>query len=521
MTTANPNVRRMWLVVVCLTLVGAMFHDDIIGRVTYAMEKGKLEAGQEQLAKVQDISEAFRLVSRQVTPAVVQIISTTVAKKLPRSERDMEDMPELWREFFRQYKGRGFAPRMPEEEKHGSGSGVIIDSENGYILTNNHVVGSDEGEESSIWVKLADGRQFPADVLGSDPKTDLALIQIKAKKLYSVSIGDSRKMEVGDWVLAIGAPFGLERTVTQGIISAKGRDVGIVNIENFIQTDAAINPGNSGGPLVNMRGEVIGINTAIATSGYARGYMGVGFAIPTEMVQEVLPYLKEGKPVVRGYLGVSIKGLDENPGLAKTFGLEEDAGVLIDQVFPRTPASKAGLKEDDVVLGCDSKETKAALDLQQFISRTKPGTVVQMRIWRDEKEITIPVEVGEQPDDFRSRGPVSRDRRFRGEEEEEAVEIESLGMTVQPVTPSLAKKYSWEDFDEVEGMLIVTHVEPLGEARALRIVAGVLIDSVQGDRVKSTRELVKALSDKALAAGVRLRIRTEQGTHTVFVQIRP
>jgi len=527
MTTSSARWRGFWLVVVGLALIGAMFHEEIIGRVTYAVEKAKLEAGQEELAKVQAISEAFRLIAKQVKPGVVQISSTIVAGESSSKRRRLEpeDLPEPWRDFF--------GDRLPFDlptphERQGSGSGVIIDAANGYILTNNHVVGDAKGEQSRLDVKLADGRPLEAKVVGRDPKTDLALIQIKADRLHELPLGDSQSMEVGDWVLAIGAPFGLEQTVTQGIISAKGRNVGIVGIENFLQTDAAINPGNSGGPLVNMRGEVIGINTAIATSGLAQGYMGVGFAVPTEMVKEVLPYLKEGKPVVRGYLGVSIRGLDTfAPGIGKTFGLPDDSGVLIEDFYPtsdgqETPAAKGGLKPDDIILKYDGKKVATAPELIGLVAHTKPGTTVDLVIWRDKKEITIPVKIEEQPDDFyahKARGH----GRYRGEGDESGNEatIEALGMTVRPLTPALAKKYGW-DPDENKGMLVVTELEALGEARASGIGPGDLIAGVQGKRVATVRELKEVLSDRALAQGVRIKIRNAQyGPRTVYIRISP
>jgi serine protease Do len=330
-------------------------------------------------------------------------------------------------------------------------------------------------------------------------------------------------MDVGDWVLAIGAPFGLAETVTQGIISAKGRsNVQIVEgIEDFIQTDAAINPGNSGGPLVNMHGELIGVNTAIATSGMTRGNMGIGFAIPTEMIKQLLPYLKEGREIVRGYLGVSIKGLELEPGLARTYGLKEDRGVLIEDVQPDTPASKAGLKPDDVILSIGETKIESFKQLQELVVATKPGKTLNLVVWRDAKQITIPVTIEAQPEDFysarnRSRGGRGQDRSEGGEQ----VEIDTVGMTVAKVTSELAKKYGW-DPDEVSGQVIVTEVEPLGEAGASRINAGDIVVSVQGKSVKSPFALEKALNAEALAQGVRLRVKGEYASRSVLLRVAP
>ncbi|MEP0843982.1 MAG: trypsin-like peptidase domain-containing protein, partial [Phycisphaerae bacterium] len=291
---------------------------------------------EEQLARVEELSATFRQVAKRVKPAVVQIISTQVASERSARGReglDLDDLPAPWREFFRGFGGpEGFS--RPNPLRQGSGSGVIIDAEKGFILTNNHVVGdAEEKTDVGLRVNLADGRRgIPAKLVGRDPKTDIALIQINADRLEAAVLGDSSKMDVGDWVLAIGAPFGFAQTVTQGIISATGRSVGdTIDYQDWLQTDAAINPGNSGGPLVNMRGEVIGINVAIATSGLVSGYQGVGFAIPIEGIKDFLPDLMAGREPVRGYLGVQIQGLESQPGIEETFGLKPGmSGVLVE-----------------------------------------------------------------------------------------------------------------------------------------------------------------------------------------------
>ena len=481
------------------------------------------------VAKLDVISSAFRDVARKVRPAVVMIQTTMTTKTggQPKSSFDPKDLPEQFREFFKDFEGQ-----TPEEVPQiGRGSGAIIDAKEGYILTNNHVVGrKDDKERVRIDVTLADGRNAQADIVGQDPKTDLALIRLKpedlqrltkAGPLIAITIGESDSMEVGDWVVAVGAPFGLAQTVTQGIISAKGRNmVGIAGIEDFIQTDAAINPGNSGGPLVSMRGELIGVNTAIATSGLTRGYMGVGLAIPSRMITELLPDLKEGRKIVRGYLGISIVGLEMKPGLAATFGLDSDRGVLVEGIRPDTPAAKGGLKEEDVILAINGTNVESVGQLQNIVAKTKPGNSVHLKVWRDGKEINIPVEIGEQPDNFYDLDGTtpSPGGRSPGGGSSETAEIDPLGMTVAKITEQLATKYKW-DYEEVQGQLIVTHVEPLGEAAALRISAGDLIVSVQGVRIKAISDLRKALSPEALDRGVRLRVQTDQGIRTILIQI--
>ncbi len=524
MTVSKSNLLRAWFLLAVLAVVGLLFHEQIIGSVAYAVEKGKLEAGQERLAKVEAISEAFRLVARQVKPAVVHITTTAEpGKRFVRDRRrfNLDELPEQLREFFKHWeKGLQLPEPAPREA---SGSGVIIDADEGFIITNYHVVADVDEDGGRIDVRLAEGRRFKADIVGRDAKTDLALLRIKADRLHALKLGDSDSSEVGDWVLATGAPFGLEQTVTQGIISAKGRThILRIGYEDLIQTDAAINPGNSGGPLVNMRGEVIGINVAIATNGLLRGYMGVGFAIPSNTVKEILPRLKEGKEIIRGYLGVRIASLDAyGAGFGKTFGLDEDEGVLVEEVFSDTPAAKAGLKMDDVILALGKTRVKSATQLTDLVARTAPGTKVDLLVWRDRKEITIPVAIEKQPKDFFAWGSEYRGTEPQAGAGDGPVTIEALGMTVEPLTDELRDKYGRGEEEDVEDMLVVTEVEPLGEARALGIRAGDLIVSVQGKRIKTGRELQKALSDKALEQGVRIRVKTRSGYRTFYERISP
>jgi len=481
------------------------------------------------MSNVEAISDVFRQVSRRAGPAVVHIYSRVEPKKADREKSprsvDPSDLPEALRRFFEDREDGQRSPRfqfrLPEEiqpqPQIGSGSGVIIDAEKGYVITNNHVVEGIEKDKDTgrIDVRLADGRRFLGQIVGKDPKTDLALIQIKGDRLQALPLGDSSKVEVGDFVMAIGAPFNLDQTVTQGIISAKGRNPRIVEgYEDFIQTDAAINPGNSGGPLVNMRGEVIGINTAIVTRGMVAAYAGVGFAIPSQTVKELLPYLQEGKEIVRGYLGVAIQGFDTAPpGYAKTFGLEEEKGVVVEEVMSGTPAAKAGLKADDVILTLAGEPVKSVQTLQSKVARTTPGTKMELKVWRDKKEITIPVVIEKQPKQFfaqdggRRQKDTERDAENEGDEGE--TEIEALAISVQPATPSLAKKLGWSDPKEVEGCLLVTGVETLGEGAAgMGIEVGDAILSVQGEKVTTGRALQKALSRENLEKGVRLRVKS-------------
>lgn len=531
MTGSNNKWTHLVLVLVIVVLAAAYFHEQIIGSVAYAVEKGVREADKEHLAKVEAISEAFRLVARQVKPAVVHITTTAKPPERPSRGRRQQTEPKLpdqfkdfkdFKEFFEEFRDQRRMPLLPRQ---GTGSGVIIDAEAGYVITNNHVVSEAEDWQGRIDVRLPDGRKVKADIVGRDDKTDLALLRIHADKLHAITIGDSDQMEVGDWVLAFGSPFNLDQTVTQGIISAKGRSHLLeIPYEDLIQTDAAINPGNSGGPLVNMRGEMIGINTAIATNSLTRGYMGIGFAIPSKTVKEILSALKEGKEIVRGYLGVRIVSLDVyGPGFGKTFGLEHDEGVLVEDVFddPPTPASKAGLKMDDVILSYDGKRTKEANELTAMVTRTAPGSKINLKVWRDRKEITIPVTIEKQPRDFFTWGG-SRDDGEGGtpENDDDApAEIAAIGITVEPMTEELAAQFGWDDeYDQVKDLLIITDVDPIGEARAQGIRAGDLIISIQGTQVKSIAALKQALNPDALAEGVRMRAKTSDGSRNFFLR---
>jgi serine protease Do len=276
---------------------------------------------------------------------------------------------------------------MPDREmkQRSLGSGIIVDK-GGYIITNNHVV-SETGE---IKVKLTDGREYTAKVIGKDQKTDLALIKISSmfKDLPTLVLGDSDAMQVGDWVLAIGNPFGLEHTVTQGIISASGRVIGSGPYDNFLQTDAPINPGNSGGPLVNLKGEVIGINTAIVAAG-----QGIGFAIPSNTAKSVVAQLREKGKVVRGWLGVSIQMV--TPDLAPSFGLKEAQGAIVADVIKGSPAEKAGIKQGDVILTFDGKTVKSSNDLPWIVAETPVGKTVDVKLMRQGKEMDVKVTIVE------------------------------------------------------------------------------------------------------------------------------
>jgi len=361
-----------------------------------------------------DVPQLFKGVS----PAVVNISTTQVVKFNRPRMRNPFGQQDPFDEFFNNFFGR-----MPKEQKRRSlGSGFIVSSD-GYILTNNHVV--EKADE--VTVTLLDKEEFKAKVVGTDPKIDIALIKIDAKKkLTYVTLGDSDKLEVGEWVVAIGNPFGLGHTVTAGIVSAKGRIIGSGPYDDFIQTDASINPGNSGGPLFNLKGEVVGINTAIVQGG-----QGIGFATPVQLARSVLDQLKEKGKVTRGWLGVYIQPL--TPDAAENLGLSGRRGALVSDVTSGGPAEKAGIRSGDVIVGFNGKEIRDEHELPQAVAVTKPGTTVNVRLIRGGKETTVAVTIAE----------------MEGEPGKPAggqdLSSKNLGLTVQDITPDIAQRFEIEN----------------------------------------------------------------------------
>jgi serine protease Do len=351
---------------------------------------------------------------------------------------------------------------------------MIVDN-NGHILTNYHVV----RDVDTIKVRLADKRECEAEIVGTDEKSDVAIIKIKGRvprDLPTVTLGDSDALKVGDWVLAIGAPFGLAQTVTAGIISATGRaNVGVADYEDFIQTDAAINPGNSGGPLVNMRGEVIGINTAIATS--IGQYAGVGFAIPSNMARGMMPTLLKGESVTRGFLGVIIQEISQE--LAEQFALSDTRGALVAQVNEDSPAEKAGLETGDVIVTFQGKPVDDTRELRNAVAATAPGTEARLTILRNGKEKVLTVTLGELATE-----------RIALATSGAGSSLDRLGLTVQPLTAELAEQFG---YDDREGVLIAD-VEPGSPAAAANLQRGDLIVDANRQPVATVNDLRDALA---------------------------
>jgi serine protease Do len=435
----------------------------------------------------------FVALSKKLRPVVVNISSTQVSESRgqqgsqefgsPFGEED--PFNDFWRRFF-----GGPIPRGPQRQRS-LGSGFIIDRD-GSILTNNHVVENAQ----KIVVKLADEQEYEAKVVGRDPKTDIAVIKIEAKTtLTPANFGDSDGLEVGEWVMAIGNPFGLDSTVTSGIVSAKGRHIGQGPYDNFIQTDASINPGNSGGPLINLRGEVIGINTAIFSR--TGGNIGIGFAIPVNLVKELLPQLRGKGKVTRGYLGVLIQKV--TPELAESLGMEKSQGALVANVSKDGPADKSGVKVGDVIVEFDGKEIKDSGDLPIIVARTPIDKKVRMKVLRDKKELTMNVAVGELKDEVVASAPE------KGE----------MGLTVQRLTPQIAESLGLE---KAEG-IVVSAVEPGSAADEAGIRRGDVIVEIDRKPIRNLEEYKKSIGTIRKGKGVLFLVR--RGESTLFLALRP
>ena len=429
---------------------------------------------------------SFSQLAKNASPSVVNISTVKVVKgggqvPLPFGPNDP------FREFFERF----FGDRAPRDFKQRSlGTGFIIDKE-GFILTNNHVV---EGTDA-ITVTLADKREFVAKIIGRDPKTDLALIRIQSDQaLPALTLGDSDKLEVGDWVMAIGNPYGLGHTVTAGIVSAKYRQIGAGTYDNFIQTDASINPGNSGGPLLDITGEVIGVNTAIFSQ--SGGSVGIGFAIPINMAKDLLPQLKKGK-VVRGWLGVVIQQVTSE--LKDKLKLSTEKGALVADVVEGGPADKAGIERGDVIVTFDGKDVSESDDLPYIVASTPIGKTVTVEVIRKGQRKSIQVEIGE-----------------LAEEEKPQVASEArpnLGLTVREITPELARNFG---LSETSGVVIV-EVQPNSPAQEAGLAPGDLIFEIDQVEVKDLEQFNKMTED--YKAGDTILFLIERRGSTLFLTL--
>ena len=427
---------------------------------------------------------------KECSPAVVNIDTEKLVK---RSFGPFGDDP-----FFREFFGREFENFNRTIPMKGKGSGFIVDGKEGYILTNNHVV----GDADKITVTMLDGRTFDATLMGKDPTFDLAVVQVKADNLPSLELGDSDAAEVGEWVVAIGNPHGFENSVTAGIISAKNRTLQAadVNFRGFLQTDAAINPGNSGGPLLDMKGRVIGINTAIVP--YAQG---LGVAVPVNMAKQIMNDLVENGTVRRGMLGIMLQDL--NPAFAETYKVPVENGAVVAQLMPDSPAEKAGLKRGDVIFAIDGNEMKKSSDVVFYIRSKLAGDTVALEIYRDSKKQTVKVELGEMNDDSgESRRTRERDRGGdRG-----ASESTRIGARGSEITPKLKDEYG---LDSDKG-IVVTDVErgSVADSMGLR----------RGDQIlEANRREITSIADweRAMSGGSKtvVLLVNREGQHRYFM----
>jgi serine protease Do len=457
---------------------------------------------QNRTQAAKELSKAFSQAAKTAMPAVVSIkVEKTISgPALGFGGSGFNDPfgqfpDDFLRRFFGDRGDRGPRQRTPRKfRQEGQGSGFII-SEDGYILTNNHVV----GDVDKITVELKDGRTFTnAKLIGTDPESEVALIKIEGDHFPVLPMGDSGQIEIGDWVIAIGNPFGLSETVTVGVISAVGRNnMHIAAYEDFIQTDAAINPGNSGGPLIDLDGAVIGINTAIVSE--SGGYMGIGFAIPINMAKAIAAQLKKSGKVSRGYLG--LLGQDVDADTAEGLGLKEAAGIVVAMVEKGSPADRAGLKVQDVILAIDGKKVESYDAFRNAVALVSPGSKVRLDLSREGKPLELTVRLGERP--------TTKVANEQPAEEPEQV----LGLEVQDLTRELADRFQYKLGDGV----IVSAVTPGSPAAEKRIQTGDLILSVDGKAVTSVEEFTAAVKRSRQRGKVLLLIK--RGDASQFVTV--
>ncbi len=473
-TTRRAQLRRRFMVPAILVLVWSV------------MSLTTLGAEEQSIATLRQMGKAFASIAEKASPAVVGVRATRTLKPYSRDGLDTEESNSFEDELFRHFFGPRTSPRDrdgQEPKQIAQGSGFVISSD-GYILTNNHMVGQAE----SVMVHLADGRQAKAKIIGADPQTDVAIIKIEEQNLPTIELADSDALEVGEWVIAIGNPFGLSHTVTAGIVSAKGRSqIGIADYEDLIQTDAAINLGNSGGPLLNLDGKAVGMNTAIIGPG---GNVGIGLAIPSNMARDVYMQLKESGTVVRGFLGVM--PADVTPDMIDFFDLDEARGVVISQVTLDSAAEKAGMKRGDIVIELDGEIVDSANAFRNRIAMHKPGSKVEIVVLRDggRKELTATLDV--RPDDSSETGA--------------QVEVRvQVGMTVQTLTEELAQRLGYEGLRGV----VITEVTPGSAADEEGIERGMLIREVDREPIENARQFNDAIEKAQERGKVLLLIRFE------------
>jgi serine protease Do len=491
--------------------VNSLVHD-----VQFARATQEVDATRAQLATIQDLSGVYRQVAKVVEPSVVKI---DVRKTIKGGRRAL--IPPQFRQFFPDNgndNGEDDPQSSPEDDllQLGEGSGVImeVEGDTAYILTNNHVAGG----ATDMQVTLADGREITeAKLVGADPKSDLAVIRIQADRLIPAKWGNSDYLEKGDLILAFGSPFGYVGSMTHGIVSALNRErVGIANseiaYENFIQVDAPINPGNSGGPLVNLKGEVVGINTAIASR--TGVFNGIGFAIPTKMAKPVYEQLKEKGKVVRGWLGVQIHGVGEAEvrDAVKSTGYTGEKGVMVTQVMNGTP-SVGKLQPGDVIMQLNGKSVESRSQLRNEIAMIPPGSDVKLNIWREGKTQDVTIKIGEQPADLLARATPNSDMP----QNDGTASAENLGVQLATPNDELLERFGFANAGNINGAM-VTNVKPGSPAAMSGLRAGDLITRIGNAKVKNAQAAAEALSKNDLSKGVRLYVSSKDGERFILVK---
>ncbi len=460
-------------------------------------------AQEDAIVSLRETGRAFAQIAKEVSPAVVNVQSDQTAVSLDGSDDGEdhglteEDIPAPFLDLFKNLDP-GMAPfQIRRQPIVRQGSGFIITAD-GYIVTNNHLI----EKASKITVKLLDNKEYIAKVIGADPQSDIAVLKIDAKDLPIVKLGNSDDVEVGEWVVALGNPFGLSHSLSAGILSAKGRSsIGIADYENFLQTDAAINPGNSGGPLLDLDGQVIGINTAIFSR--SGGYMGIGFAIPMNMAKIIIDQLIASGTVVRGYLGVRIQELSKD--LAASFGTTASKGILVAQLEKDSPADKAGLKQGDIITDLDGKVVENPGEFRNTIAGSKPGSMHTLAIIRDNKAMQLQAKVGSLEAD-----PSSKETKVDDQQT-----ISKIGLTIQNLTADIAGKLGYKG----DGGVVISKVKPGSIADLSGLSRGMIIIEVNRKKVNNAKQFMAEVNKGLQTKSINLLTQDQYGSRYIVIKL--
>jgi serine protease Do len=510
--------RGLTALLISAVSIGAwMLGSGLVQDVKFARARDQVQASREQLQKVEDFANVYKMVGKAVEPSVVSIEVHKTVKNANRRSMPFND--DLLRRFFpdRNNDGQPDIPDMiPEDgEQIGTGSGVImqVDGSTGYIVTNNHVAGGAE----SMTITLNDGREITkAKVVGTDPKSDLAVVKVEADHLIPAKWGNSDELEKGDIIMAFGSPFGYVGSMTHGIVSALNRQAGILGqngYENFIQVDAPINPGNSGGPLVDLHGDVVGINTAIASR--TGGFQGIGFAIPSNQAKTIYEQLKNNGKVVRGFIGAQIRDVAQNLPLAESFGYTGKTGVLVEGLLGDDAPASGKLQHGDIIVAINGKKVDNSQGLRNIVAASKPGDELKFTVNRAGKEQDVTVKIGEQPDDMTALRSGHRGEATPGDEGGSENTIEALGLRLASPSEDLINRFALPD--NATGAVII-NVTPRSLAAKAGLQPGDLITEVGKQHVANAQEARDALAKQSLAAGIRMYITNRDGSRFVFLR---